>query len=143
MNALFFLAIAKVIKPADVKAASETVGVGTHVVDGVFRIRGTVTKGEDYVSAVSQSIPWQRIAYALFAVLARHIGPKAVMAALAGFEDGAEIDEVREGLNAAGKMFAGAMTEAATQVCSGKVTHKLTVCAVEAVEVTEAARAVA
>lgn len=134
-------AVACVIKEKAAKEAKAGLKVGTHGVDVTVRIRGTVTKGEDFEQAVTASIPWQRIALALFDKMARQIGPKAVREAIESFKDGETVEEFVEELNAAGNMLAEAMTLGCTKMVNGKVTTALTIIELDPAELAKAVAA--
>lgn len=140
MNALINLALSTLkVSTSD----RDAVAPGTHKVDATIRIRGTVKVGESFEQAVTASIPWQRIAVALFGVLARHIGRVAVNEALAAFANGETMESFEADSNALSSIFLGAMRETATKTVRGKVTTALKVEAIEAAPAAEEVSAVA
>jgi hypothetical protein len=70
------VATAKVHKGAAVKAASAELAVGTHDVDVLVRITGSLTRGEDF----DQRIVGKADAWALAAALLARLGPVDVAA---------------------------------------------------------------
>jgi len=121
------VAVGAVIKDAALKSAKSALPVGVSQVDVTVRVRGTITKGEEYEQEVSAKIPWERIALALFDKVARQIGPKATMAAIESLAKAEPLADFRDNLNAAGQTLALAMRAKATQVCEGKTTTALVI----------------
>jgi len=124
MDALTKIAVAKAIKAADLKVASEELEAGEHDVDVLVRVTGSLKKGEDYdQKIVAKADPWLLLAVAL-----SHM-------------NGATVESiVTEALNhdpEMAKSVKKTATDAIGQVvkptwtrCNGKVNTKLTATAV-------------
>lgn len=66
MNLLQTIAIGTAVKDAALKAAKSGLKVGTYDVDMTVRVKGSVTKGEDYMGVIAQRAePWKLLAVAL------------------------------------------------------------------------------
>jgi hypothetical protein len=121
------VATAKVHKGAAVKAASAELAVGTHDVDVLVRITGSLTRGEDF----DQRIVGKADAWALAAALLARLGPVDVAAvvrdSLSGALKGA-VDSLKAEAAAAMLVLKGATLTR----CNGKVTTKLSAEVVEA-----------
>lgn len=58
MNAIHKMAVAKVVKDKDSKAASTGMDPGEYKVDFLVRILGTMRKGEDFEKTMPNTIKW-------------------------------------------------------------------------------------
>lgn len=119
MDAVQVVALAKLVKEGQAKAASAGVAAGEYAVDFVVRVHGLVTKGENYEQPiVEKAEPWVLLAAAL-----SHLNGVTVESL------------VREALTAPAELVdslkkqaadAVAAVKAATMTkCNGKVTTKL------------------
>lgn len=121
MNSVQTVAVAKAIKDAASKDASGKLTVGVHTVDFTVRVKGTITKGEDYEQdIVAKADPWLLLAAALSKL------------------NGVTVDAlVREAVSADEALIDGLKAKAADAIqamkvptktkCNGKVTTKLAV----------------
>ena len=112
MNAIVEAAIAKAVK------MPRNLPVGSHKVDIVVRIQGTLTKGEDYETTVYQSVPFDR----LFAIaLSKLNGVTAEMIVREALANEIETEEVKASVKEAVRE----LVDATVKTASGKTTAKL------------------
>lgn len=120
------LATAKVHKGKAIKAASADLAVGTHDVDVLVRITGSLTRGEDFEQRiVGKADAWGLLAAALHGKDSREIAA-LVRESLSGNLKG-EIDRLKAEAAAAMLVLKGATLTP----CNGKITTKLTAEVVE------------
>jgi len=66
LNPAEVIALSKVVTAAQTQAASSELAVGTHEVDFLVQVTGSLKKGEDYTSKiVAKAEPWTLLAVAL------------------------------------------------------------------------------
>jgi len=112
MNEALKVAISKSVK-------TETLDPGEYKVDALVRIKGTVKKGEDYDSAVYQSIPFDQLFAVAMSKLNGVTVESIVKAALADETDSSAVkDAVKDAI--------AKLTEKSVKRCSGKTTAKVT-----------------
>lgn len=128
LDTLSTLATSKVVKSAAAKAAAADLPVGTHAVDVLVRITGSLTRGEDYDQRiVGKADPW-----ALAAALLSRLGPVDVAGLVRDSLSGDIADAVKTLKGEAAAAMA-VLKGATLTRCNGKVTTKLTAEVVEAV----------
>lgn len=126
------LAIAKVHKAKAVKAASGELAVGTHEVDVLVRVTGSLTRGEDFDQrVVGKAQPWSLLAVALSKLNGITIAALVREALDADAKKAAEIKSAADA--------AMALVKAPTLTrCNGKITTALVAEVVESGEVVPA-----
>jgi hypothetical protein len=111
-------AVAKVIKDKALKEARATLMVGTHEVDTVVRIKGTITVGEDYEERiVGKADAWTLLEVALSKLNGVTV-EMLVREALNGTIN-------TETVKAQAEQAMETVKEATLTICKGKVTTKL------------------
>jgi len=128
LTATEIVALSKASPKANKVEPSTKLPVGTHEVDFLVHIFGTITKGEDYDSAVYQAVPFDL----LFALAMSHLNgvttESIVREALSILDQNGDtqrnaIKEIKASVDAAVKK----LVKATTKNCSGKTTAKLSV----------------
>jgi hypothetical protein len=128
-DTLATVATAKVHKSAAVKAASADLPVGTHTVDVLVRITGTLTRGEDFDQRiVGKADPW-----ALAAALLSRLGPVDVAGLVRDSLTDSKLADAVKALKGEAAAAMAVLKGATLTRCNGKVTTKLTAEVVEEV----------
>jgi hypothetical protein len=121
LSATDTVAIAKAIGDKMADAAKGALAVGRHDIDLTVRIRGTVTKGEDYPQdIVAKAQPWALLAVVLNKL--NGITIDSIVREADTIAAGA-VDEVKDATDRA----IAAIKNKTTTICKGKVTAKLVV----------------
>jgi hypothetical protein len=120
IKGLIKLALGKGIKTTEIKKASDELQAGTYQVDQIVRVRGTVTKGEDYEQIVHMTIPHWKIISVLFSKV-NDATMESVIREAVGLSSE---DETK--IKAAAQAAAETVKASGKKMVAGKVTTKLT-----------------
>jgi hypothetical protein len=129
LDTLSTLATSKVVKSAAAKAAAADLPVGTHAVDVLVRITGSLTRGEDY----DQRIVAKADAWALAAALLARLGPVDIAGIVRDSLTDPKLGDAVKALKGEAAAAMAVLKGATLTRCNGKVTTKLTAEVVEAV----------
>lgn len=136
MNDILTVGIAKGIKGAIVKEASEKIGAGTYIVDELIRVQGTVRKGEEAEQVIHMSCDtWNILAVALSKL--NGITVEAIIREALNIEED-KVTAIKE----QAKIALDAIKAPAKQKVAGKITTKLSFSVVKSEQEKVSAKAI-